>query len=347
MGTFVVGIGSDFYDSDGQFRLPSLRTSFLDLPEGVELVTVPVPGGPITPETTTGIDAFVMSGGSLGAASLADDERLAIVCRWGVGYDTVNLDECAAHGVVVTNAPEGVRRSMAQTAMTFVLMLAHRIVDQDRAIRNGNVWATKHQFIGTGLVGKTLGVIGLGNIGREILRVASVFDCEVIGFDPYADPATCGPVTLVELDDLMARSDFIIIQCALTPETRGMISRERLALMKPTAYLVNTARGPIVDEVALIEALTSRRIAGAALDVFAKEPLDDDNPLIQLDNVILTPHSAGWTDDFARQTAMSVSGSIRSIIAGELPANCVNRRELAEAGVVPRYLRRHAAATTM
>jgi phosphoglycerate dehydrogenase-like enzyme len=328
MNTFVVGVGSDFYDAEGAYRLPSLRTYFLELPDDVEIVTVPVPGGPISPRATAGIDALVMSGGSFGAASLADDNRIALVCRWGVGYDTVNLAECAANGVVVTNAPEGVRRSMAHTAIAFVLMLAHRIVDQDRAIRNGNTWATKHQFIGTGLVGKTLGVIGLGNIGREILRVASVFDCDVIGFDPYADAEKCGPVTLVELDELMARSDFIIVQCALTPETRGMISRERLALMKPTAYLVNTARGQIVDEEALIDALTTRQIAGAALDVFAKEPMDDDNP-----------HSAGWTDDFARQTAMSISRSIRSIMDGELPDNCVNRRELAESGVEPRFLR--------
>src|SRR5215207_9003756 len=112
MNTFVVGVGSDFYDADGAFRLPSLRTRFLELPDDVEIVTVPLPGGPISPRATAGIDALVMSGGSFGAASLADDDRIALVCRWGVGYDTVNLAECAANGVVVTNAPEGVRRSM-------------------------------------------------------------------------------------------------------------------------------------------------------------------------------------------------------------------------------------------
>ena len=208
-------------------------------------------------------------------------------------------------------------------------------------MRSGHLWANKHQFIGTGLVGKTLGVIGLGNIGREILRIASVFDCEVIGYDPYAD-ASAGPVIRVELDELMARSDFIIIQCALTPETRGMISRERIAMMKPTAYLVNTARGPIVDEPALIDALQNRKIAGAALDVFAREPLETDSPLLKMDNVILTPHSAGWTDDFARRTAESISTSIRSIMNGEMPSNAVNKRELEAAGTTPRYLRFHS-----
>ena len=338
MGTFVVGVGSDFFDAEGVPKLPALRSAFLDLPEDVEIRTVQCNGGTYQCDAIRGVDALLMSGGLCDASSLLDNDRLAVVCRWGVGYDTVNLVECAEAGVVVVNAPEGVRRSMAQTAMAFVLCLAHRIFDQDRAMRSGQLWANKHQFIGTGLVGKTLGVIGLGNIGREILRIASVFDCEVIGYDPYAD-ASAGPVTRVELDELMARSDFIIIQCALTPETRGMISRERIAMMKPTAYLVNTARGPIVDEPALIEALQNRKIGGAALDVFAREPLETDSPLLKLDNVILTPHSAGWTDDFARRTAESISTSIRSIMNGEMPSNAVNKRELEAAGTTPRYLR--------
>ena len=344
MGKFVVGISSDFYDAEGVMKLPALRTAFLDLPDDVDVINVECAGGPYPPAAIRGVDALVMSGGACNASSLLDNDRIVGVCRWGVGYDTVNLDDCAAAGVVVTNAPEGVRRSMAHSAIAFVLTLAHRIFDQDRAMRTGNEWALKHLYVGTGLIGKTLGVVGLGNIGREIVRVASVFDCEVIGFDPYADLEVPG-VTRVDLDDLMARSDFIILQCALTDETRGMISRERLAMMKPTAYLVNTARGPIVDELALIEALRDRQIAGAALDVFAREPIEKDNPLLSLDNVILTPHSVGWTDDFARQTAQSISASIRSLMQGELPRNTVNRRQLEAAGVQPRYLRYRSKAT--
>jgi D-3-phosphoglycerate dehydrogenase len=227
---------------------------------------------------------------------------------------------------------------MAQTAMAFTLALAHRIYDQDKAMRNGNKWATKHEFIGSGLVGKTLGVVGLGNIGREIVRLASVFDCDIIGFDPYA-ALDDGNVTRVDLPDLMRRSDYIIVQCALTPETKGLISREMISSMKPSAYLINTARGPIVDEAALIDALTNRTIAGAALDVFEKEPIDDDNPLLKLENVILTPHSAGWTDYFAQTTANSIAASLKALRTGELPYNTVNRTQLSESGVRPRYLR--------
>jgi D-3-phosphoglycerate dehydrogenase len=151
-------------------------------------------------------------------------------------------------------------------------------------------------------------------------------------------------VELVELNELMSRSDFIIIQCALTADTRGMISRERLAMMKPTAYLINTARGPVVDEGALIDALRTRAIAGAALDVFEREPILPDNPLLAMENVILTPHSAGWTHDFALTTARSVSASIRAVMEGTLPVNAVNRRDLEACGSSPRYLR-NARAT--
>jgi phosphoglycerate dehydrogenase-like enzyme len=340
MSKFTVGVGSDFYDQNGAFKLSALQDAFLDLPDDAELITVPVTSraGVCPADSLSGLDAIVMSGGALNATSIDGNDRLAVVCRWGVGYDSVNLADCAAHGILVTNAPEGVKRSMAHSAMAFVLVLAHRIFDQDRAMRSSNRWNDKHLYLGTGLVGKTLGVIGLGNIGSEIVKVASVFGCEVIGHDPYAD-LSIAPVARVELNDLMARSDFIIIQCALTPETRGMISRERIAMMKPTAYLINTARGPIVDETALCEALSQRKIAGAALDVFTNEPIEDDSPLLKMDNVILTPHSIGATHDFARKTAESISNSLRAVMNGEMPVNTVNKQQLQASGVQPRYLR--------
>ena len=341
MGEFVVGVAADFYEADGRAKFRALKESFLDLPESVTVVTVPNAGKEYVPALLGGIDALLMGGGQMTAASLNGVDRLAVICRFGVGYDTVDLDACANAGVVVANAPEGVRKAMAHTAIGFVLTLAHRLFDQDRALRGGGDWAVKHEFGGYGLVGKTLGVIGLGNIGREIVRIASVLDCTILGYDPYA-PAVDGNVELVELDDLMRQSDYIIIQCALTPETRGLIGRERLAMMKPSAYLVNTARGPVVDEEALIETLQSRRIAGAALDVFAQEPTPQDNPLFQLDNVIVTPHSAGWTDYYAQTTAASVSATIASVTEGELPLNTVNRRQLVESGTEPRYLRYRA-----
>ena len=337
MGTFVVGVASDFYDENGLNKLRELQSDFLDLPLDTEVVNVSMESASVVPaEALRGIDAYVMLGSRFDESSLAGNDRLLAVCRWGVGYDTVDLEDCAHAGVVVTNAPEGVKKAMAQTAIAFVLALAHRIYDQDRAMRRGESWTTKHQFIGSGLVGKTLGVVGLGNIGQEIVRIASALDCRVLGYDPYV---TLDSSTLIRVDlaQLMRESDYVVIQCALTDETRGMINAELIDSMKPSAYLVNTARGPIVDEAALIDALENKRIAGAALDVFAQEPIAPDNPLLQLENVVLTPHAAGWTDYFARTTAQSVSTSIRALMAGEMPVNTVNRRQLDEAGVQPRF----------
>ena len=342
MSAFVVGVSAEMYDKDGLCILKELRSEFLDLPLDAELAIVPRSATPlVAPEALRDMDIFVMLGSRFDASSLAGNDRLLAVCRWGVGYDTVNLEDCASAGVVVTNAPEGVKKGMAHSAISFVLALGHRLFDQDRAMRQGMPWATKHEFIGTGLVGKTLGVVGLGNIGQEIVRIASVFDCEILGHDPYVTQDT-SLVTQVGLDELMQRSDFVVIQCALTDETRGMISEERIAMMKTTAYLINTARGPIVNEAALTAALQEKQIAGAALDVFEKEPIDPTNPLHHLDNVILTPHSVGWTDYFARATAQSISTSIRSLHQGELPLNTVNRRQLEESGVQGRYLGRKA-----
>ncbi|MDQ2683315.1 MAG: hypothetical protein M3Y37_07290, partial [Chloroflexota bacterium] len=160
MSEFVVGVAADFFDVDGKSKLKALREHFLDLPENTRLVLVPTENGLFTAEGLHGVDAFVMLGGRFTAESLVGNDDFVAVCRWGVGYDNVDLQACADVGVVVTNAPEGVRRAMAQTAMAFVLALAHRILDQDRALRSGNDWAVRHHYIGSGLVGKTLGVVG-------------------------------------------------------------------------------------------------------------------------------------------------------------------------------------------
>ena len=340
MGSFVVGITDSFFDATGEPNLSALRGDWLGLP--ADFKVIPVPNGTtgnVEPESLRGLDAFIMGGGKFDAYSLGGNDRLLGVFRWGVGYDTVNLDDCAVARVVAVNAPEGVKKAMAHTAISLVLALAHQIPAQDRFVRSGESWASKSKYLGPGLVGKTLGVVGLGNIGREIVRIAEALDCTILGYDPYAQVDNPN-LHRVELDELMRKSDFIIIQCALTPETTGLISAERLALMKPSAYLVNTARGAVVDEPALIAALQNRVIAGAGLDVFAKEPCPADNPLLQMNNVIVAPHSLGWTDYFALTTAKSVADGILATYNGEMPVNTVNRRQIEAAGVLPRLRHR-------
>jgi D-3-phosphoglycerate dehydrogenase len=181
--------------------------------------------------------------------------------------------------------------------------------------------------MGLGLVGRTLGSIGIGNIGAELFRLIKPFDMKLIAHDPYADPKLAAElgVELVGLEDVFRRSDFVSVSCPLTPETRHLLNADRLALMKPTAYLINTSRGPIVDQKALTKALKERSIAGAGLDVLEKEPPDVDDPILKLDNVIFAPHALCWTDQcFAGNGAADVR-AVLDVPRGREPRVVVNR----------------------
>jgi phosphoglycerate dehydrogenase-like enzyme len=214
--------------------------------------------------------------------------------------------------------------------MTFVLALAGQLFAKDRLTRSGR-WHERTSYMGTGLTGRRLGIVGGGGIGKELVPLARAFDLRVAVADPYVPAADIERLgaTLVPLDTLMAESDFVVVACLLNDETRALINAARLARMKPTAYLINVARGPIVDEPALIEALRARRIAGAALDVFTNEPVEDDNPLLAMDNVIVTPHALCWTDECFGNIAREGFGGLVALARGAAPANIVNREVLA------------------
>ena len=246
--------------------------------------------------------------------------RLKLIARFGVGYDTIDVPSCEKAGILLTIAPDGVRRPVAVSAITFMLMLAHKVSIQDRLTRAGR-WAEKSDHIGTGLTGRVLGSIGVGNIGAEIFRLARPFDMRFIAHDPFADKglmASLG-VELVNLETLFASSDFLTINCPLNNMTKGLVDARLLALMKKTAYLINTARGPIVDEFALYSALVNHQIAGAGLDVFEIEPTPADNPLLQLDNVIVTPHGICFTDECMQALAASAFRAVIDVMNGRRP----------------------------
>ena len=214
---------------------------------------------------------------------------------------------------------------MAVAALTFVLALSQELLAKDRLTREGR-WAEKIDYMGIGLVGRTLGIVGLGSIGSELCRLALPFGLRVLACDRYVTAGHAGDVgaELVDLETLLGQADFVCICCALTPETRGMIDANGLALMKDSAFLVNVARGPIVDQGALTEALRARRIRGAALDVFEEEPVDSDDPILRLDNVIVAPHAMCWTDECFLNNGRSACRSILDVAAGKVPANVVN-----------------------
>ncbi len=293
--------------------------------------TAPYGRSDLKPEQVQGYDALLILSPHVTAATLKGADRLAIIARFGVGYDSVDVEACTRHGILLTITPDGVRRPVAAGALAFLLALSHRLTRRDRAARAGR-WHERYAEMGTGLTGRTLGVVGLGNIGRELLRLIAPFGMRHLAYDPYARPGDSDgtpAVELVGLDRLLREADFVCITCPLTAETHHLISAERLALMKPSAYLINVARGPIIDQKALTEALRTGALAGAALDVFEDEPPQPDDPLLLLENVILAPHAICWTDECVRGNLRSACESIADVAAGRVPKHVVNPEALA------------------
>jgi phosphoglycerate dehydrogenase-like enzyme len=250
---------------------------------------------------------------------------LVVIGRSGAGYDKIELAACTEHNVAVFNAPFALNHSTASSALLFMLALAKRLPDQQQVVQQGR-WDRQREVLGSEIRGRTLGVIGLGHTGRELARLVEPFQMRVLAFSPRADPAiaTSLAVRLESLETVLAESDFVSLHCRLTLATRRMIGSEQLALMKPTAYFINVARGELVDQSALVAALRDCKIAGAGLDVFETEPLPPDDPLIALENVILTPHWSASTSDVWRATGAAMAEGMLRAARGELPENIVN-----------------------
>jgi D-3-phosphoglycerate dehydrogenase len=337
---FRVGITGDFLRADGSLGFGDIGLDTLAGQPRVSYEFLPDCGPELSAQIADQFDALLVLAPKVTAATLDGCRRLSIVARFGVGYDNVDVDACTRNSVLLTITPEGVRRPVAASALALLLALSHKLLVKDRLTRAGR-WHEKLDHMGTGLTGRTLGLVGLGNIGREILRLAAPLEMRPIAFDPYisAADAHAGGIELVGLESLLAQADFVCVCCALTPETQHLLSAQRLVLMKPSAYLINIARGPIVDQRALTEALRERRIAGAGLDVFEKEPIDSDDLLLQLDNVILAPHAICWTDELFRGCGRVACRSILEVASGRVPPNVVNRAVLEQAALKQKLAR--------
>ena len=328
---FRIGITADFKIGVPGRMEPVLQTLFDPLPnieyEFFEITGQDERGKCVAPADIANFDAVLAFAPRFTAASLAGNKRLAIISRWGVGYDMIDVPACTAANVLLAITTDAVRRPVAEAIVTLLHALSTRLFDKDRLVRNGT-WATRAAVPSVGLRGKTLGSVGLGNIGSEMFRLLKPFGLKrKLAADPYADPTRTAQlgVELVDLATVFREADFVTINCPLTDETRGLINADLINLMKPTAYLINTARGPIVNQADLTAALQTGQIAGAGLDVFEIEPLPLDHPLIKLDNVILTPHSLAWTDELYHDTGVSACENILSVLRGETPAFTVNR----------------------
>lgn len=259
-------------------------------------------------------------------ALLADMPNLLIVSTNGAGYDTVDVKACTAAGVLVVNQSGGNADAVAQHVLGMLLCLAKRIGETDRALRRGTL-TDRNDFLGREAQGGTIGIVGLGNVGRRVAALCrGLLGMPVLAYDPYlsaGEIAARGAVK-VELADLLGRADFVSINCPLTEETRRMIGAREFALMQPHAYFITTARGFIHDEAALLAALRENRIAGAGLDVWDKEPPSPDHPLLKLDNVLASPHTAGLTPETRRNMGRIAAEQLLAALDGKRPPRLIN-----------------------
>jgi D-3-phosphoglycerate dehydrogenase len=269
--------------------------------------------------------------------------RVKVISRYGVGLDNVDLDAATDAGIVVTHYPGYCTSEVADHALAMILALNRRIVEQDRALREG-AWlehgpATRRILRGPvePLREQTLGIVGFGRIGQAVAARAKPFNMTIIAADPYLDPEVmvAAGVEPVTLDELLQRSDIVTIHAPLTPETRGLINAETLALMKPSAVLVNTARGPIIDLTSLARALEEGRLAGAALDVVDPEPLPADAPFYQMPNVILTPHSAYYSERSVDVVRRETLLEALQVLRGRRPRTVANPAVLEKVTLAP------------
>jgi phosphoglycerate dehydrogenase-like enzyme len=331
---FRVALSADFRDDEARLIFPDIGLSLLDGIPGLSHEFLPDYRPEYGSDQLSGYDVVISLKPRVTTASLDGVERLCAIGRCGVGYDNVDLDACTARDVAVFITPDAVVRPVAQSIVLLVLALSHNLVLKDRLTREGR-WADSSRILGREPRGRIIGTVGLGNIASEAVRLLRPFGiARFLAFDPYAPPERASELGAepVALDELMAASDYVLINCPLNAQTRGMIGERQLALMKPDSVFINTARGGIVDQSALIRVLESGKIRGAALDVFEKEPLEAGSPLTKLDNVILTSHSLAWTEELFRDMGRADCEGALSIFRGEVPRSVVNKEVLSRPG---------------
>lgn len=261
------------------------------------------------------------------AALLDRAPNLRVVSNFAVGYDNVDVAACTARGIVVTNTPGVLTEATADLAFALLLAAARRLPEAERFLRAGRWTGWKPmELAGVDVHGATLGIVGFGRIGRAVARRARGFDMRVLYWNRTPRPEAAAETGAEHrpLDDLLRESDFVSVHCALTSETRGLIGERELGLMKPSAILVNTARGAVVDEAALHRALAAGRLRAAGLDVYAAEPIGPDHPLLALDNVVALPHIGSATEATRTRMAVLAAENLLAVLAGRRPEHLVN-----------------------
>lgn len=325
-GTFLVVQTADFFGPDGRPKYRDMGLDVLKAHPHIEYKRLEEDLPELCTDQIKSANGVIVGSAKVTANSLSVSDQLLAIGRYGVGYEAVDVEACTRANVVVFITRGAVDRSMAEATIAWIFALAYRVRTKDQLMRSGR-WSDRSQFMGSQLCGRTLGLVGLGGIAREVVRLLKGFGIgTLLAYDPFVDlqAAERLGVRLVGLGELMTSADFVSIHCPLNDRTRNLIGANEIALMKPDAYLINTARGGIVDEDALWQALVNNRIAGAALDCFRDEPVTKPNRFAEIDNVLLAPHSIGWTNELYRDIGRAVCQGMVDLSLGVMPKGVVN-----------------------
>lgn len=323
---FNVAITGDFYYSDGSLRYPDIGLKILETAAHINVTRFADHRNEMAPDQIGDANGVIVLAPRVTRSSLRSPERLLALGRFGVGFDTVDVSACTDADVVLYITPGAVNRSVAEATVGWMLSLSHHVRAKDILLREGR-WDERTRYLGCELRDRTLGVIGFGRIGQALVELLRGFGMKrPIAFDPYGKPDVAARlgVDLVSLDELLARADFVSVHCLLNEETRNLIGARELNLMKKNAFLINTARGGIIDENALFDGLKNRRIAGAAIDCFVGEPVTRPHRFAELDNVLLAPHAICWTEELFRDIGLVCCQSMLDLSFGKKPDGIVN-----------------------
>jgi len=327
-GKCQIGLTDDFLLADGSLAFPGYDLGALRHTPTANLCRIPG-GSVLDGKALAGIDVLI-SVPMMGAVthdSLVQADTLTGIIRVGVGCEDVDLAACTAAGIAVVVPAEAVRRPTAVAALTLMLALATRLVEKDRLTRKGpDAWHRRTSMRGRNLTGRVLGLVGCGNIGSDLATLVQPLGMRVMAFDPALSDtdAKARGIERAILDQVLAMADYVSIHCPLTPDTRHLFNADRLAWMKPGAALINTARGGIVDQDALVAALASGHLSGAALDVFDPEPLPMGHPLLSAEGVVLSAHALNWTEELDADLAAQNVAAVLDLLAGRIPHRVVN-----------------------
>jgi len=324
MAPFKIVI-TDFGDPSHELEEAVLRDSGLDY----ELVRLNTRSAAELMPHVADADALIVQWASIDRALIESIQQCRVISRYGIVVDMVDLEAASERGIPVCNVPDYCIEEVSTHALAFVLALNRRLFQQTAHVAAGH-WGGAPGGMPARLSLQSMGVLGLGRIGREVARKAQGVGLTVLAYDPYLSPeqAQALGVELVGLEELLRRADYLSIHCPLTKETRHLIGAAQLALMKPTAFLINMARGPVVDQPALFQALTQGVIAGAAADVLEQEPPDPNDPLLKLPNVFITPHSSSASTESVMQLRRDVARNVVLVLQGHPPRAVVNPQAL-------------------